>query len=65
MKKKHQKMVRRVIGRGEKKGIEREENWREMVQNHGQDIAERICWAGRRTTTVGRKLESEVKGKER
>ena len=43
MKKKHQKMVRRVIGRGEKKGIEREENWREMVQNHGQDIAERIC----------------------
>ena len=57
-------MVRRVIGRGEKKEIEREENWREMVQNHGQDIAERICRAERRTKTVGRKLESGVKGKE-
>ena len=58
-------MVSTVIGRGEKRvGIEREETWREMVQNHGQDIAERICRAGRRTKTVGRTLESEVKGKE-
>ena len=32
-------------------------NWRAMVQNHGQDIAERICRQGRKTKTVGKNLK--------
>ena len=38
-------------------------NWRAMVQNHGQDIAERICRQGRKPKTVEKK--SGVKRRER
>ena len=33
----------------------------ERRQNHGRDIAERICQAGRKTRTAGRKLDGEIK----
>ena len=35
---------------------------REMVQNHRQDIAERICWTRKRKKIARRKLNSEIKG---
>ena len=51
-----------IIGGGETKNDRMGRRIGERRQNHGRDIAKRICQAGRRKKTAGRKLDGEMKG---